>query len=134
MDLYRRSVALYGRFSPGQRERLTREITQRGGSVVRDLTRRSDHLVVGALATTLIDSGVLGMRLRNAAARSVPVFGERTFATALAGKSADSATLPLATALAPTGLTTEDALLLAAFDLIVVRRENCRFADAAQIR
>lgn len=134
MDLYRRSVALYGRFSPGQRERLTREITQRGGSVVRDLTRRSDYLVVGALATTLIDSGVLGTRLRNAAARSVPVFGERTFATALAGKSADSATLPLATALAPTGLTTEDALLLAAFDLIVVQRENCRFADAAQIR
>src|SRR5579862_1506890 len=115
MDLYRRSVALYGRFSPGQRERLVREITQRGGTVVRDLTRRSDYLVVGALATTLIDSGVLGTRLKIAAQRSVPVFGERTFANTIAGKGVDNATLPLATALAPTGLTIEDALLLAAF-------------------
>ena len=73
MDLYRRSVALYGRFSPGQRERLVREITQRGGSVVRDLTRRSDMLVVGALAATLIDSGMLDKRLRTAAERGVPV-------------------------------------------------------------
>jgi tetratricopeptide (TPR) repeat protein len=134
MDLYRRSVALYGRFSPGQRERLVREITQRGGSVVRDLTRRSDMLVVGGLATTLIDSGMLGKRMRTAAERSVPVFGERTFANAIAGKGVDNATLPLATALAPTGLKLEDALLLAAFDLIVVQGENCRFADAAQIR
>lgn len=134
MDLYRRSVALYGRFTPGQRERLLGEITQRGGTVVRDLTRRSDMLVVGAMATTLIDSGVLGMRLRTASSRNVPVFGERTFSTALAGKAADSATLPVATALAPTDLTFEDALLLAAFDLIVLQGENCRFADAAVIR
>ena len=54
MDLYRRSVALYGRFSPGQRERLVREITQRGGTVVRDLTRRSDVLAVGGLAIVAI--------------------------------------------------------------------------------
>jgi len=59
MDLFRRSVALYGRFSQGRREQLQREIIARSGFVARDLTRRSDLLVVGALATTLIDRGIL---------------------------------------------------------------------------
>jgi hypothetical protein len=134
MDLYRRSVALYGRFSPGRRERLQREITQRGGTVVRDLTRRSDMLVVGALAATLIDSGMLATRLRTAAERGVPVFGERSFDAALTGKGVDNATLPLGTALAPTGLGFEDALLLAAFDLIVLQGTDIRFSDAVVLR
>ena len=83
MDLERRSVALYGRFSAGNRERLQREIARRGGAVARDLTRRSDILVVGALATALIDSGSLIKRLHAAIARSVPVMGERSFSSSL---------------------------------------------------
>src|SRR5437773_11498581 len=59
MDLYHRSVALYGRFSLGQRDRLQREIAQRGGLVARDLTRRSGLLVIGRLSSALIDSGLL---------------------------------------------------------------------------
>ena len=38
-----------------------------GGAVARDLTRRSDALVVGALAAALIDCGALGARLRRGA-------------------------------------------------------------------
>src|SRR5215472_6369201 len=83
MDLYRRSVALYGRFSPGQRDRLRREITQRGGLVARDLTRRSEVLVIGSVSTALIDSGALMARIRMASSRRIGVWGERSFAAAI---------------------------------------------------
>ncbi len=132
MDLHDRAVALYGRFSPGVRERLVARIEHAGGHVARDLTRRSDILVVGALATTLIDSGALGARLRSAAARGVPVKGERAFAAGVPG--AASPTLPLSTALAQTPLARDDADILAAFDLIVVEADCCRFGDAAILR
>jgi tetratricopeptide (TPR) repeat protein len=134
MDLFRRSVALYGRFSPRRREALQREIGERGGSVARDLTRRSDLLVVGALATALIDSGTLATRLRQARDRNVPIYGERSFVEALAGKAGQDATLPLATALAQSGLAEADALLLSAFDLAAIRGANCRFGDVAAMR
>jgi len=134
MDLEGRSVALYGRFSTGTRERLQREIAQRGGAVARDLTRRSDMLVVGALATALIDSGSLIKRLHAAIARKIPIMGERSFASSLRGEPAGETTFPLAAALARTSLTAEDALILAAFDLIALNGDNCRFADAGVIR
>ena len=129
-----RSVALYGRFSPGLRDRLQREITQKGGAVARDLTRRSDVFVVGALATALIDSGSLGARIKLASERRVPVMGERAFATLLAGETAEAATLPLATVLAPTHVTVDDVNILAAFDLVCVEGGKVRFADAGVIR
>jgi tetratricopeptide (TPR) repeat protein len=134
MDLFRRSVALYGRFQPGRRERLSREISERRGFVARDLTRRSDMLVIGALATPLIDSGGLPSRLRQACERNVPIFGERSFEAALADETGDDATLPLSTALAQAGLAESDAVLLAAFDLVMIRGDKCRFADAAVMR
>jgi hypothetical protein len=135
MDVRDRAVALYGRFSPGVRERLVAQIVRGGGNVARDLTRRSHILVVGALATTLIDSGVLSARLRSAAGRGVPVKGERAFAAGLAGEgSGATPTLPLSTALAQTPLTRDDANILAAFDLIVVEGDSCRFGDAATLR
>jgi len=135
MDLTDRAVALYGRFSPGVRERLAGDIARRGGQVARDLTRRSQLLVVGALATTLIDSGALGARLASASEREVPVWGERAFCASLAGKGGpEPATLPLSTALAQTPLTGDDVRLLAAFDLIALDAGRCRFGDAATLR
>jgi tetratricopeptide (TPR) repeat protein len=135
MDLYHRSVALYGRFSVGQRDRLQREIAQRGGLVARDLTRRSGILVIGRLSSALIDSGLLASRLQNAKARGVPVWGERSFAGVLSSEqNREVATLPLDKALATTILTVEDASLLAAFDLIVLDDNKCRFGDAGVIR
>jgi tetratricopeptide (TPR) repeat protein len=135
MDLRDRAIALYGRFSHGERERLAQEIDRQGGVVARDLTRRSDMLVVGALAATLIDSGALPDRLRAARERDVPVLGERAFAALMAGGPAPQpATLPLATALAETPLTRDDADVLAAFDLIQLEGDKCRFGDAAVIR
>ena len=62
MDLADRSVALYGRFSPGVRDACWRGDRPPRRAVARDLIRRSDMLVVGALATTLIDSGALQRR------------------------------------------------------------------------
>jgi len=134
MDLGGRQVALYGRFTPQVRDRLARLIVKAGGAVARDLTRRTDLLVVGALAFALVGSGALAARLRTARQRGVPVQGERAFAAALAGAAPDTAaaTLPLAAALA--GLTRDDAEILAAFDLIVLAGEGCRFGDAGVLR
>lgn len=134
MELRDRAVALYGRFSPGERDRLQRHIVNAGGAVARDLTRRSDVLVVGALATALVDNGALAARLATAQARGVPVLGERAFAAALSGATAEPATLPLSTALQDTALTRDDADVLAAFDLIRLDADRCRFADASVVR
>ena len=46
MDVRDRAIALYGRFSHGERERLAAETCRLGGLVARDLTRQSDVLVV----------------------------------------------------------------------------------------
>jgi len=135
MDLRGRSVALYGRFTPGVRDRLQREIVSGGGQVVRDLTRRSDLLVVGALALALIDTGALPQRISTVRERRRPIYSEAAFEAALAGEAAPgAATLPLATALAPTSLTRADVELLAAFDLVELDGECCRFGDAGVIR
>jgi len=135
MDVRDRAIALYGRFSHGERERLAAETCRLGGLVARDLTRRSDVLVVGSLATTLVDNGALADRIRAARARDVPVLSERAFAAALAGEPAGpTPTLPLATALADTPLTTDDAEVLAAFDLIRLKGADIRFADAQVLK
>jgi tetratricopeptide (TPR) repeat protein len=134
MELTGRTIALYGRFSHGVRERLTTAVARQGGHVLRDLTRRSDLLVVGALATSLIDSGALSARLETAAQRGVPVLGERAFDAELKGEPRGAATLPLRNALAGTTLAADDAQLLAAFDLIEIEADACRFADAGVIR
>ncbi|HEY2358913.1 MAG TPA: tetratricopeptide repeat protein [Phenylobacterium sp.] len=135
MEVRGRAIALYGRFSHGVRDRLARDIVAAGGSVARDLTRSSDALVVGALATVLIDSGALAGRLATAQTRGVPVMSERAFAAAMVGKAPPkTATLPLATALSETGLTPADAELLAAFDLIALSDGKSRFGDAGVIR
>lgn len=132
MELRDRAVALYGRFSPGARDRLERGIVRTGGIVARDLTRRSDVLVIGALASVLVESGALTTRLTAARSRGVPVFGEHAFASVLSGEGgAELATLPLSTALSGTELTRNDAEVLAAFDLVHIAGDHCRFADAA---
>lgn len=134
MELGGRSVALYGRFSPGARDRLQREVLARGGSVARDLTRRSEVLVIGARATALVDSGALPARLAAAGARGLPVLGERAFEAALRGEPAASTPLPLSTAIGSSGLAAADVQLLAAFDLVSLAGESCAFADAGAIR
>jgi tetratricopeptide (TPR) repeat protein len=135
MELRDRAIALYGRFSAGERERLARAICEAGGAVARDLTRRSDVLVVGALAAPLIDSGALGARLKAARERGAPVMGERRFAAAAAGEAAGAApTAPIATALAGTPLTRDDAEILAAFDLIRLDAQSVGFGDQAAFR
>lgn len=134
MQLRGRSVALYGRFSSGQRDELQRRVQSARGHVTRDFTRRSDLLVVGAEAVRLAESGALQQRIVAASARSVPVLGERSFAGMLDGETPEPATLPLSTALAGTGLTRADVELLAAFDLIELQGEACRFGDAGVLR
>jgi hypothetical protein len=135
MDLRDRAIALYGRFSHGVRDRLARDIAAGGGMVARDLTGHSDTFVVGALATLLIDGGALAARLEAAHERGIPVLGERAFVAAMSGDPEPaSATLPLTTALADTGLGATDAAVLAAFDLVVLDGGRCQFGDAGVIR
>jgi tetratricopeptide (TPR) repeat protein len=77
----------------------------------------------------------LASRLEAAGARGVPVLSERAFAAALAGEPTGPApTLPLATALADTPLTADDAEVLAAFDLIRLRGADTRFGDAQVLK
>ncbi len=134
MQLRGRSVALYGRFSGGRRDELQRRVVRARGSATRDLTRRSDLLVVGAEAVRLVENGHLQARLERARSHGVPVLGERSFAGALEGETPEPATLPLSTAMAGTGLTRDEAELLAAFDLIELQGDACRFGDAGVIR
>jgi tetratricopeptide (TPR) repeat protein len=129
-----RTAALYGRFSPRVRARFAREIGRRGGRALRDLTRACDVLVVGALATALVKSGALDVRLAAARERGVEVLGERAFAAALKGQPKDAPTLPLAALLAETGLGAGEIDLLTAFDLVAAEAGCCRFADAGMIR
>jgi tetratricopeptide (TPR) repeat protein len=134
MNLDRQTIVLYGRFSRGARERFATEIVARGGTVARDLTRRSNVLVIGALAFPLVANGALAARLAAAAAANVPVLGERRFASAIAGIADGPCPYPLATALASAGIAPEEAALLAAFDLVRIEGPQCRFADAATFR
>jgi hypothetical protein len=135
MYLSDRAFALYGKFSPGARDRLQQAIVRGGGSISRDLTRRSDALVVGALAAPLIDSGALGKRLQMADERGLPVFAERVFAAELAGEPTEAkGTMPLSTALPGTGLRREDAEILTAFDLAHLTGDTCRFRDVGVFR
>jgi len=135
MDLSDRAFALYGKFSPGVRDRFQHAIAKAGGTVSRDLTQRSDVLVVGALAAPLVDSGALGKRLRMADERSIPVFAERVFAAELMGEPAEAkGTMPLATALPGSGLRHEDAEVLTAFDLAHLTGDTCRFRDVGVFR
>ena len=134
MERKNRSVALYGRFNAGQRDRLLGAIKKQGGTVARDFTRRSELLVVGALAASLIDCGALASRIKAARARRMPVLGERSFAAALSGTSPNPATLPLATALGELALPRADVDVLAAFDLITLQDDKISFADARTLR
>jgi tetratricopeptide (TPR) repeat protein len=135
MDLSNRAIALYGRFSHGVRDRLERAIEAAGGSVARDLTRRSDVFVVGALATTLIDSGAVQGRLATARERGVLTLGERSFSAAMSGDAVTEApSLPVTTTLAGAGLTPADIEVLAAFDVIALAEDKIRFGDAGTVR
>lgn len=135
MELAGRVIALYGRFSPNARERFQAAIAQGGGAVARDLTGRTDLLVVGALAGALVDNGALAARLRTARERGVPAMSERGFAAALAGEPAKpSPTAPLSAALADTALSFDDAAVLAAFDLIQLEGELTGFGDRSVLR
>jgi tetratricopeptide (TPR) repeat protein len=133
MNLKGKSIALYGRFSGGARERLADRIARQGGTVARDLTRRTDTLVVGALAWPLIETGRLWARLSAARARRTPVYGERAFLADLSGEAAEAPTLPLhAVKAAP--LTREAIETLAAFDLVCIASDCCRFGDAQTLK
>ena len=95
MELSGRAFALYGRFSPGVRDQLQKAITAGGGFVARDLTGRSQVLVIGALASSLIESGALGARIASARERGLRVMAERVFRDDLAGNDEGEApTLP----------------------------------------
>jgi tetratricopeptide (TPR) repeat protein len=132
MELFDRTIALYGRFSDGARAALAQAIEARGGRTSRDLTRQSSILVVGARASSLIDSGALLARIRTAYDSERIVLSEGAFRRELDGSLAPGeAALPLPVALSRSRLSLEDAQLLAAFDLIVIRGGNCRFADSA---
>jgi tetratricopeptide (TPR) repeat protein len=135
MELRSRIVALYGRFSPGQRDELANAIAERGGRVIRDLTQRGDILVVGSRADSLIASGALPARLEIARRKGKAIFSEEGFSASLADAIAGEApTLALATALAQSGASPEDAALLAAFGLIAIKGGKCRFGDAAILK
>jgi tetratricopeptide (TPR) repeat protein len=133
MEFRGESVALYGRFSPGARDRLSAEIVRRGGAVARDFTRRSTLLVIGSLATSLIDGGQLASRLAAARTRAAPVFAERRFEQMLR-EGLDACTLPLASAETQSGFSRSDIEVFAAFDIVRIEDEKCRFVDATTLK
>lgn len=134
MDLRGKSAALYGRFSPGGRERIAGAIARAGGAVARDLTRSSHFLVIGARAATLIPGGHLAQRLAAARARALPVFSERLLSDVLGGAAPAPCTLPLASLMTQTGFSPDDVALFAAFDIVRVEDGKCRFGDVQVLK
>lgn len=130
MDLSDTRVALYGRLLGGPRPALEATIAARGGTVERDLTRRSDLLVVGRGSLNLIPSGSLLRKLTAAASQGVPVVGEARFRARLAGGAEPAPTYPLDRVTPPAPLAT----VLNAFDLIHLQDGCIRFADVQALR
>ncbi len=132
MDLTGRHVALYGRLLGRPRDQVTETIIERGGSVERDLTRRTHLLVVGRGALGLIPSGHLSRKLDRAAMQNTPVIGENRLSELLAGKDAPAPTYPLIR-VAP-DLPANLAPMLNAFDLVHADASHCRFGDVDILR
>ena len=134
MEWHGTSVALYGRFSPKARERATRLLVKAGATVVRDFTSHSDVLVVGALAAALVDPGHLRVRIAAARSRGAPVLSERGFFDALKAPSTEIYPLSLADIERQVGLTRDSVEALAAFDVVVIKDDHCRFADGQTLK
>lgn len=82
----------------------------------------------------LIANGHLAARLAAARARKLPTFAERHFCELLVGEESAPTTLPLATAAAQSHIAIEQIQLLAAFDIVRVENEHCRFGDTQTLR
>lgn len=124
-------VTLFGRFRTAARPEIERLLAERGAQTVRDLTRQTTLLVVGAGSVNLISSGTLAARLAEARARGVAVTGEARFLAMFAGDAPPAPTLPV-------GQVAEvDPMLLDilnAFDLIALSDGKVRFEDADTLR
>lgn len=133
LNLYGQPIALYGKLQTRPRAEFIAAIEARGGTITRDLTRRSQMLVVGHGAVSAIADGRLQTRLFEAMMRELPFCGEAVFWETLHGIEPDPPTYPIARIGADIG--DEDLLLLYVFDLIRVGEEHtCRFADVETIR
>ena len=132
MNLTATRVTLYGRFLKQPRNTVVHQLKQMGSVSERDLTRRSDILVVGSGALSLVPSGHLLRKLRQADNLSVPVIPEARFWSMLNGESAAKATYPINTL----ELSLIEGLpeLLNAFDVISFDGQHCRFGDVATLQ
>ena len=132
MDLAGKSVALYGRMVEQPRFAIENTILGASGLVQRDLTRKSDFLVIGGGARNLIPSGRLLQRIRSAEKQGIPVSSERRFWRLINDKEEPKTTYPLK---GVTSQLAEGAIeILNAFDVVHVVGGNCMFADVDVIR
>ncbi len=132
MDLAGKSVALYGRMVDQPRVALEKAILGASGRVERDLTRKSNFLVIGGGARNLIPSGRLLQRIWSAESQGIPVASERRFWRLINDKEEPRPTYPLINV---TSQLAEGAIeILNAFDVVHVAGGNCRFADVDEIR
>ena len=132
MEFQGARVALYGRFLTHSGGHAVSELSKLGGIAERDLTRRTDLLVVGLGALCLVPSGHLLQKLRRAENLKVPVIGETRFWALTRGIEDPAPTFPIDQLSPPV----PDGLLqlLNAFDLISFDRTNCRFSDVSILR
>lgn len=133
-DLTDKTVALYGRFLTAPRSAAAAAVEAAGGRIARDLTRGCDLLAVGLGAVGLARSGALALRLEAARARGAPIYGEERLLAAMRGEAGAPGTLPIAAALKDAALDDGAVALLAAFDVIRLDGDACRFEDAAALR
>ena len=132
MDFSGARIALYGRFLQLPREDAVRQILERGGVAERDLTRRTNLLVIGFGSRNLIPSGHLSRKTRQATQQGAKAIGETRLWAALNGASETAPTYPI-DRIAP---QPDAALLdlLNAFDIIEFDGNFCRFGDVATLR
>jgi len=136
MDVAGRTLAIVGRLAAVPRRVAVDEVEQRGGTVRRDLTRRTAYLVVGGGAGVLLD-GRLQARLDRADTLGVPASSERTFLRALdllAPAEPEPVAISRDELARRAGLDPHIVRLLQLFDVIGAGDDGCSFRDLVTAR
>lgn len=128
MDFARRKVLLLGRFEVARAD-LTKQLEARGAQIVKPGARAA----IVAVGSRSIAASVC-RRILDCAKAGATIVSEQALLGALNGAPERvDATLPVSVA-SKGAITFAEANVLAAFDLIRLDGENCRFADAATLR
>lgn len=142
VDLAGKSVVIAGRLESLARRRAAALVRERGGTLGRELSRRTGCLVVGHEAAALVANGRLQVRLEAADRAGVPCLSELGFLRVLArpagegegGTSGETATFSVEDIVRTSGLSAEILRILALLDIVDLDGGRGGFASLSAAR